>query len=239
MRTRIRVVTALAVIAGTLALTVLGATSDADWELEERNFSFGEFGPVDREPLEMPSGGFDASDLPEPGQSQSLSWLRTAGVVAVVALALFIGWRVWLWARRRLADRAPRRPARTTTPVPTDDPEPDVPVLRRGVAEAQRSLRAIGRPVDAVVAAWVALETAAEASGVVRSPAQTPTEFTVAVLRRTPADPAAVRELLSLYHLARFSDRPIGPAQVEAAASCLGVLATAFDDVDVATAGQA
>lgn len=236
MRARIQVVAALVVVAGTLALTVLGAASEVTWEFQERDFSFGEFAWVDREPLELPSGAFDASDLTEPGQSQSPSWLRTAALLVVVALALFVGWRVWLWARQRLADRAPRRRVRPHAPVPTDDPEPDVPVLRRGVAEAQRSLRAIGRPVDAVVAAWVALETAAEASGVVRRPAQTPTEFTVAVLHRTQADPAAVRELLSLYHLARFSDRPIGPSQVEDASRCLGALATAFDDVDAATA---
>jgi hypothetical protein len=72
-----------------------------------------------------------------------------------------------------------------------------------------------------VVAAWVALESAAEASGTERTPAQTPTEFTVEVLGTTPASPDAVQTLLRLYHRARFTDHRITPEEGATAAEAL------------------
>lgn len=113
--------------------------------------------------------------------------------------------------------------------------EPDLPTLRDGVDAADLELRRPAvLPADAVIAAWVALEEAAARSGVPRHPAATPTEFTVAVLDRTPADPAAVRDLLDLYLRARFGIEPVGPADVERATAAVAVLARglAADDED-------
>src|SRR5680860_1161507 len=101
--------------------------------------------------------------------------------------------------------------------------------LRRGVAEARRFLAEIAGPSDAVIAAWLALEDAASASGVRRAPSQTPTEFTLAVLDRTNADPDATAELLALYHRARFSGHPIEAADVARASRCFGRLAASWD----------
>ncbi len=105
----------------------------------------------------------------------------------------------------------------------------DLPALRRGIGHAARHLREIGVPRDAVIAAWVALERAAEASGVPRSPAQTPTEFTLDVLGRTSADPMATRSLLGLYARARFGAEPVTVQDVAQAARCLASLAEALD----------
>jgi hypothetical protein len=107
-------------------------------------------------------------------------------------------------------------------------PEPDIPVLLRGVSAARELLTRFAEPSDAVVAAWLALEDAADRSGVHRRPSATPTEFTVAVLAATPAPPAATRELLDLYRTARFSAHPITAADVDRAAGCLAAIAESF-----------
>ena len=74
--------------------------------------------------------------------------------------------------------------------------------LRAAVVEARDILaRQGGRPRDAVIEAWVALEHAAEHK---REPHETATEFTVALLEKENADEAALRELRTLYQRARF-----------------------------------
>ena len=58
-----------------------------------------------------------------------------------------------------------------------------------------------------------------------RDPVATPTEFTVAVLDSTRADPAAIRALLALYLTARFSEHPITATDVDRVRESLRVLA--------------
>lgn len=93
--------------------------------------------------------------------------------------------------------------------------------LRDAVDDATAHLRDAPSPTDAIVAAWVSLETAAERTGVHRHPADTPTEFTLAVLDRAHADPDATRTLLGLYLRARFSDEPLDAQAVAAAQAAL------------------
>ena len=77
------------------------------------------------------------------------------------------------------------------------------PRLKDAVEQARDLLaRDGGEPGDAVIAAWVTLENAAEHT---REPHQTATEFTVALLADERADEAALRELRTLYQRARFS----------------------------------
>ena len=102
--------------------------------------------------------------------------------------------------------------------------DPDTQALRRGARTALELLDEIADPQDAVIRSWLALEQAAEASGAPRRPADSPTEFTGAVLRSTAADPVAVRSLLNLYHRARFSDHPVGIAEVKQARACVSAL---------------
>lgn len=78
---------------------------------------------------------------------------------------------------------------------------------------------------DAVVEAWLALEAAAEASGVPRRRSQTPSEFTTDLLRRHHADVVATAQLRDLYHRARFSAHPdITTDDVAAARRALAVI---------------
>jgi hypothetical protein len=152
----------------------------------------------------------------EPGRD--LGWVRRALTIAVVAALLFMLVR---WALRlRLPVRPPApEPAGPSTHVAAPRTDPDPEVLHRGARAAEERLRAAVAPDDAVIAAWVALEEAAALSGVVRERSATATEFTLQVLDRTPADPAAARTLLALYLRARFDDRPLGAGDVGTAAT--------------------
>jgi hypothetical protein len=226
-------------MAAVLALVVLASAASGPWELVERRFDFSLDRPVETTqppPMEVPEG-----EAPPPPQVSTIDLEWLAGVAQVVAYALFAvavaGVLWWLWLRLRQRDVVRSAPLPTGGAADAVTAEPELPVLRRGVAEAQRSLDGIAVASDAVIAAWLALEEAASASGVRRDPAQTPTEFTVAVLERTDADPDAASELLGLYHRARFSHHVIGPVEVDRAARCLGALAARWDAL--AAAAQA
>lgn len=164
------------------------------------------------------------ADRPPVAQEQPPEW---AGTVVAVLLVLATAAVLALLARWLL-----RR--RWTGPSPGDDGlgagETDVDdafvvaALRAGVASAARALDDDVPPGDAVVAAWVAVEEAAAASGVVRDRAQTATEFTLDVLDGTRADPAATRALLALYLAARFGAHAVTAGDVARARDLLAVV---------------
>jgi hypothetical protein len=80
-----------------------------------------------------------------------------------------------------------------------------------------------GDPRDAVIRAWVTLESATEHQ---RAPHQTATEFTVALLEKETADEDALRELRTLYQRARFGHHS-GESDAAAAKAALDrILAT-------------
>jgi hypothetical protein len=177
--------------------------------------------PLSRAPAAPGSG--DPVEL-----SRILLWIAIGAVVVLAA--------VLLW--RRLA----RRPPRSTTglpvagplleppPGPDPEPEPQPPVLRRGVEEALRRLDDEPEPGNAVLAAWLGLQRAAEDSGVVRGAAETPTEFTARILERVFADDRAAATLLALYLRVRFGDHPVTAADVARARVALADLARTWDD---------
>ena len=104
------------------------------------------------------------------------------------------------------------------------EPWPDAAEeLRAGARAAADALSGPGTgEARTVIEAWLALESAAAGSGAPRDPAQTPSEFTAALLRRHHADEAATSTLLGLYHRARFAADPdIGADDVAAARSAL------------------
>jgi hypothetical protein len=96
--------------------------------------------------------------------------------------------------------------------------------LREAVEQARDMLgRPGGEPRDAVIRAWVALESATEHQ---RAPHQTATEFTVALLAKETADEEALRELRTLYQRARFGHHS-GESDATAAKNALDrILAT-------------
>lgn len=122
--------------------------------------------------------------------------IALASVMIVLALVL----SVLSWLRDRLRDR-------TVVGIVPDPVEGTVDTvlrlrLREAVQEARDLLaRPGGSPRDAVIQAWVTLETATEHT---RAPHETATEFTVSLLAEESADENALRDLRTLYHRARF-----------------------------------
>ncbi len=207
-----------------LVLAVVGAAVGGPWRLQPRSW-LGSSTDTNTlaPPLPPPEPGGRFTPPPTSEVDPlDLSWLvpvtALLAAIAVVALLWWLFRRYQQTARKRLSERD----VGGNLVLPTT---PEVPILRQGVAVAQRSLDEIGDPNNAVVAAWLALEDAAASSGVPRRPAETPTEFTVDVLNSTRANEAATRELLSLYHRARFSAAGVSRTDVNAASRCLAVLA--------------
>ena len=183
------------------------------------------------EPVEEPPPEPGTEPAERAGPGPDLGWVRRVVVIALAAalLLLLVRWAL----RRQLPVRPPPpEPVGVLPPVsvPRPAPEPDLDVLQEGARSAEAHLRATATsPADAVIAAWVALERAAARSGVVRERSATATEFTLQVLDRTAADPAAARTLLGLYLRARFDDQPLRPADVESAARAAGALVRTVD----------
>ncbi|MGV8978242.1 MAG: DUF4129 domain-containing protein [Cellulomonas sp.] len=150
-------------------------------------------------------------------------------VAALVALLVVVAVGLVRRARAALEQRAAEPEPMASASEGIDLDEAHLPVLRAAVARAGQHLDDAVPPGDAVISAWVALERAAEQTGVPRSPAATPTEFTVAVLDATRVDATAIRTLLELYLAARFSDNPLTSRDVERARTSLRTLADGLE----------
>ncbi|MGM1063543.1 DUF4129 domain-containing protein [Saccharothrix sp. Mg75] len=142
-------------------------------------------------------------------------------VLVAVALIVVVGLLVALGAHRRRRRRG--RGGAVDAPV-LDPGHADAPaILLRRATEALAELRADrgGPPGDAVVAAWLALERAAEDSGVPRRGHQTPTEFTGDLLARHRVDEEATGALRRAYQRARFGVAEVTEEDARTAAEAL------------------
>ncbi|MBO3094879.1 DUF4129 domain-containing protein [Cellulomonas dongxiuzhuiae] len=217
------VLAALLVVVG-----VLGAALSGPLSLESRSGPEPTFTPPPGPTITTTVTPPPSEDyLDDPTPPTGLVWLVRA-VQTLVVLAILTG--VALLLRRALRgwrlDRAED---------PGDDVEPGdeagdelsdtaVEVLREGVRAATRALEDDVPPGDAVIGAWVAVETAAARTGVVRDRAETASEFAVRVLGATRADPTATRELLTLYLAARFGAHGVDVDDVGRARDLLAVV---------------
>lgn len=172
--------------------------------------------------------------LQQPHPTLILDPTVITGIILLVT-ALIVAALIWRWLRQR--------PTRFTATVPiagrvlpgeqTDmDDEPDAemlaPIVRRGLARALEVLDEHRPPSDAIVAAWLGLQEAAEDSGIHRRRAETPAEFTARIIRRAGADPGAATTLLRLYQDVRFGGIPATAADVQRARTSLRSLAAAW-----------
>jgi hypothetical protein len=150
--------------------------------------------------------------------------------LAVLIIAIFI-WR-WLMRRTPRSRRGDLGNGQALTVSPTvvvPEPEPEAPAIRRGVEQALRLLDDDREPADAIMRAWLGLQQTAEDSGVVRTAAETPTEFTSRIMGRVFADDSAIKTLLALYLRTRFGDHPVTAADVAAARAALQGLADSWN----------
>lgn len=198
-------------------LVVLAASVRVDWSVTDRLTLLDSAGTYSPTPLPAAT----MTDLEQP----ELTTLPWAGPVFFAVAVLLAGVLLVLLARFLWRARPQRR-------VQVAAPDPAVPTgavsadchsaaLRRGAQTALELLDEIADPQDAVIRSWLALEQAAASSGAPRRRADSPTEFARGLLAATGADRAAVRQLLSLYHRARFSSHPVGLAEVREARGCV------------------
>lgn len=227
---------ALAVTTVLVLLVVAGAALTGDWSMNPRL-------TPDGGSVSIPSAPEVSATPDEPDPTNESAERATVTVILVlVGLVLaFLLYRTLLWVRRSLLPWLATQRDRPEPPPPGPEITLDaVPLsaLRTAAAHAETLLSEGGRSPDAIIAAWLALEDAAGRSGATRAPSQTPTEFTVAVLTATPASPAAVTELLGLFHLARFARAEMSETQVAAAGAALRTLTDDFTRPTDGTASQ-
>lgn len=106
-------------------------------------------------------------------------------------------------------------------------------------AEARMRLLETGEPRNAIVAAWLDLESAAAGTGLPREPAETSTEYTARVIGTWDVDPARLDDLARLYREARFSQHELGEAHRRRAIDDLEVLHADLARASAAAARQA
>ncbi len=152
--------------------------------------------------------------------------LQLVLVLAAVAVLVVI----WLIVRRvfgRLAERrALTRAHGGAAPAQEAEPLPEfVAEVVESFHQTLARLMAGDSTDEAILECWRRLEDAAAATGVPREPTRTATEFTVDLLRATPARPDDLRTLADLYRQAMFSTIPVSDADRRRAVAALGRLA--------------
>jgi hypothetical protein len=161
------------------------------------------------------------------------------GVLALVVILVGVAALLWRWFSRRRLPAAPGlhgASVEATRVVPVEpEPEPEPEALLTGIELALRELDEDRDPADAVVRAWLGLQETAEESGIVRQPAETPTEFTSRIMSRAFADDRAVQTLLRLYLRTRFGNHPVTANDVAAVHDALERLLANWRAADGAT----
>jgi hypothetical protein len=153
--------------------------------------------------------------------------------LAAVCVALLV-WRWWAGRPSRAATGQNSAVAPATSEVPIEpEPEPETPALRTGIEMALQVLDEQREPADAIVRAWLGLQETAAESGIVRRPAETPTEFTSRILGRALADDRAIRTLLHLYLRTRFGDHPVTTDDVSAVRAALQELVRTWPEPEL------
>ncbi|HMH52422.1 MAG TPA: DUF4129 domain-containing protein [Candidatus Acidoferrum sp.] len=151
-----------------------------------------------------------------------LTW--TFGVLAVVAAVVALALALWVGFGDRLAEWWTRR-------------EEEAPLSEAAAREPLEDPRAEPDPRRAIMRCYASFERVAADWGVTRRPWHTPAEFMREAIRRLAAPRGAVPTLTSLFELARFSHRALGPVERGRALEALDEITTARKEpgVDAAT----
>lgn len=212
-----------------VAVAVLMAALAGPWDVAHRNLPDAEIPVVDvptqaQTQAPQPSTTAGPEMMPIEQERWIILVLLTAlGVLAVVVLAL-----VFRKIAQKLRERAVGKDRDAADPdigLEGDVVDVATAAMREGAQHAAQVLEQEVPPGDAVIAAWVALESSAEKSGIHRDRAQTATEFTLEVLQSTHADPVAAQRLLDLYLAARYSEHRLTQEDVNSARTSLAAIA--------------
>ncbi|PZR51988.1 hypothetical protein DNL40_14330 [Xylanimonas oleitrophica] len=214
-----------------LAAVVLAAATGTPWRWSLPVPDLVPGAPVSMPPAPTPAQELGPREEVAPTDVSPVTWLLTLVGVVVALLLVVVARRVIAALRAAGRDVVPE--ADTLAPgsgtLGGGSTEVDLSALDDAVAAALARLDDVREPHDAVVAAWVELEHAAERHGWERVAAETATEFTGRLLAVSPAPPADVATLRRLYQQARFTSRPVTAQQVAAARTALERIARAVE----------
>ena len=185
--------------------------------------------PTGRFPNPMPQPQLPDGDLvPPPNQgpiepyhpSTWFFWfLLVLGLAATLALLFYFG--RWLFRLLKALWKTKLEPIPATDKLVTGQTVLGARLSQTEVTDivdqALMRLEAAVNPTDAVIAAWLTLEAAAKRHGYPRGLAQTPTEFTVALLEHSKVPVGQTDCLRRLYLKARFSSLRLTKADVRQA----------------------
>lgn len=144
--------------------------------------------------------------------------------IALILLAVLLLSGAARLTQKFLSSRA------SSDPVITDDEDEDfdadlteilIPTVSSALDEGLEALSRGGSPRNAIIGAWQSLEQAVQDSGIEREKSDTPTEFTVNALQSLPLSSDLIRQLLGLFHVARFTEQEMTHAQIELATTCV------------------
>ena len=138
------------------------------------------------------------------GQGQFTPSAPSPFLVALVQIMLVLTAAILLAVLIRILMSLWRRPRVTLHEDPSFE-IPDVPVELLRTATQRVTMLRTGAPRNAIVAAWLDLETSVAATGLPRDPAETSTEFTERVIGTWEVDRLRLGDLGALYREARFS----------------------------------
>ena len=197
-----------------------------------------QFAPPSLPPRPLPSDQVPTGS-PTPATPKTHSTLfippgLIIGILVVIA-ALIAAALLWRWVRSRptrftatVHVAGPVRPATATAIEDEPDSEALAPVVRRGLARAIEILEEERLASDAIVAAWLGLQEAAEDSGVHRRASETPAEFTTRIIRKAGAGQRSAGTLLRLYQNVRFGGIAATDDDVAQARAALTELSAAW-----------
>lgn len=223
-----RLILPLVAIAGLFAAVMFAVAAQGLPQFGEWPGSGGEKSP---DSVLLPAPAESSPPPLEPREDSLLltiiGFVLAALSIAAVLVAAYFGVRslirslMRLWRDRPLArqEAAPIDAAAVAgAPV---NAEPDAATIRRGIAEALRTIGERPAPGDSIVAAWVGLEESAADAGAGRGLNETPSEFTVRIVGAREGIAADVRMLLALYEQVRFGGHDADEDDRATASACL------------------
>ena len=145
----------------------------------------------------------------------------TSAVLAIIAIVLALGLAWWLQrVLRRHLERTRTRPAALggTMGAPM---HADARIVQSGLASALQILDSDPVSGNAIVRAWQRVEEAAADAGLERRPAETASEFTARILRRSEGAAAPIGVLLSVFQRVRFGHHVPDAHELETARAAL------------------
>ncbi len=220
-QSRLRLTWLLIIVVAGVLITA-GVTSRAGFQFTTPSIPVSGFEP----PTASASPPPEIEDVEPEETEKSNVVLKALGFVAFLVLLALL--RV---AQRKLTSflgerRATERLARSGSEL-EEAPELNeqlIPEVHTALSLGLDLVRSQMPPRNAIVAAWQALEAAAENSGFERSPSFTPTEFTVGILEDLDLPSQELTDLLRLFHQARFTDHEITELDAQRASEILHTL---------------